>query len=120
VGGLTENGLARLWWAAELTSGDDDLDESLLASLLSSQYRTDRLLSMAILRHAPVLRGFLDAIGQDTRWQVLNAVCQRVGLLATTYAVSAMTRAQARTFVSKVHDSVVAEGSFWESPEREP
>ncbi len=112
VGKLTDNGLSRLWWAAELTAGADGIDEASLAALLSSQYRTDRLLSMATLRHAPVLKGLLDAIGDDTRWQVLNAVCQRVGVLSTTYAVPAMTRPEARAFVSRVYEGVVSEGGF--------
>ncbi len=111
VGRTTENGLARLWWAAELTADQGKVDESSLGALLSSQYRTDRLLSMSILRHAPVLRGFLDAVGDDTRWQVLNAVCQRVGMLATTYAVAAMSQQEARVFVSGVYQSVLSDGT---------
>ena len=111
VGKTTENGLARLWWAAELTADPGGRsDESSLAALLSSQYRTDRLLSMPVLRQAPVLKGFLDAIGDDVRWQVLNAVCQRVGVLATTYAVPAMTRQEVRAFVSRVYEDVLSEG----------
>jgi hypothetical protein len=119
VGTVTDNGLARLWWAAELTADRGGIDESSLAALLASQYRTDRLLSMATLRHAPVLKGFLDAIGDDIRWQVLNAVCQRVGVLSTTYAVPAMTREEARAFVSRVYESVVSEGAFAPGPEDE-
>lgn len=117
VGGLSEHGLARLWWAAELTTDHGRVDVSSLAALLASQYRTDRLLSMPILRHSPVLRGFLDAIRDDIRWQVLNAVCQRVGVLATTYAVSAMTREETARFVADVYASVVATGSFSDSVE---
>ena len=117
VGGLSEHGLARLWWAAELTSEDGRVDEGSLAGLLASQYRTDRLLSMPILRHSPVLRGVLDAIGGDVRWQVLNAVCQRLGVLATTYAVPGMTRGEAARLVGEVYAGVVASGGFSESAE---
>jgi hypothetical protein len=109
TGGLTDNGLSRLWWAAELTSGPRGIDRAALTALLAVQYRTDRMLSMSILRHAPLLCGFVDALGDDTRWQVVNAMCQRLGVLATTYAVAAMNRDEARAFARRIYADVTGD-----------
>jgi len=121
TGRLVDHGLARLWWAAELTR-EDGAGESAHAraatALLSSQYRTDRLLSMAVLRHSSAMLGVLDAIGKDIRWQVLNEVCHRLGLMATTYAVVAMTREEVRRLVEGLYEDVLAHGEF--SDAREP
>jgi hypothetical protein len=89
-----------------------------VGALLSSQYRTDRLLSMALLRHAPAILGVLDAIGDDIRWQVLNEVCRRLGLMATTYAVVGMAREEVRELVKGLYEDVIAHGEF--SDAREP
>jgi len=121
VGRLVDNGLSRLWWAAELTR-DRDMTPSAhsyaVSALLSSQYRTDRLLSMPLLRHPPVMLGVLDVIGEDLRWQVLNEVCRRVGLLATTYAIDTMGREEVRSFLGRIHRDVLAGRNF--SSEMEP
>lgn len=60
----------------------------------------------------------LDAIGDDIRWQVLNEVCRSLGLMATTYAVVAMTREEVRGFVGGLCRAVVECGEF--SDAREP
>lgn len=121
VGRLVDHGLARLWWAAELTREDGASEREhgrAVGALLSSQYRTDRLLSMALLRHAPAMLGVLDAVGKDIRWQVLNEICHRLGLMATTYAVVAMTREEVRELVEGLYEDVIAHGEF--SDAREP
>ncbi|GEM_PF-6814710 len=120
IGRLVDHGLARLWWAAELTCTESQAPREhreALGALLMSQYRTDRLLGMSIARHPPVLLGFLDALGDDIRWQVLNQVCQRLGVMATTYAVVAMTRDETRSLVSVVYSKVLAEREFLEDTE---
>ncbi len=121
VGRLVDNGLARLWWAAELTQERDTTTEEhfkAIKKLLMSQYRTDRLLSMVLVRHPPVLLGVLDAIGSDIRWQVLNEICRRLGLLATTYAIDTMSRVEAQVFIGRLYREVVAGRDF--SSEDEP
>lgn len=121
AGRLVDHGLARLWWAAELTREDgagEGAHARAVTALLSSQYRTDRLLSMALLRHSSAMLGVLDAIGNDIRWQVLNEVCHRLGLMATTYAVVAMTRGEVRGLVGGLYEDVIAHGEF--SDAREP
>jgi hypothetical protein len=62
--------------------------------------------------------GILDAIGGDLRWQVLNEICRRIGLMATTYAVYAMSRAEVQAFVYELYQAVLADGDF--SSEGEP
>jgi hypothetical protein len=120
VGSLTENGLARLWWAAELTreqGADNETHRSGLVTLLESQYRTDRLLSTPTLRQPTILLGVLDAIGGDLRWQVLNQICRRLGLMATTYAVYAMSRAQVRNLVGGLYEAILAGGDYADDDE---
>lgn len=109
VGRLVDNGLSRLWWAAELTLDDGmgpKAHRHAVGLLLLSQYRTDRLLSMGLVRHPPVILGVLDAIGKDLRWQVLNEICKRLGLLATTYAIDLMNREDAGDFVRRLYKDV--------------
>ena len=106
---------------AQLTreeGGSDDAHRACLQRLLDGQYKTDRLLSLSILRHAPAMLGFLDAVGDEIRWQVLNQVCRRLGLMATTYAVIAMDRAQVRALVAGLYQAVLDEGGY--SDEEEP
>lgn len=121
VGRLVDNGLSRLWWAAELTFNPGmgpKAHRQAVGQLLLSQYRTDRLLSMGLVRHPPVLLGVLDAIGDDQRWQVLNELCKRLGLLATTYAIDTMSREEAEQFVRRLYKDVVNGRDF--SLEDEP
>ena len=73
---------------------------------------------MGILRHPPVLLGVLDAVGDDIRWQVLNELCRRVGIMATTYAVFAMDRDEVRSLAAELYRSIVSERSY--SDEEEP
>jgi len=113
VGRLTEQGLARLWWAAELTCETGNArprpHDRAVSALLASQYRTDRLLSMPLLRHPPAMLGMLDALGGDLRSQVTNELCRRLGLVATTYAVVAMTRPEVAALAIELHAQIVRE-----------
>ena len=106
VGRIVDHGLARLWWAAELTSREGRVDTKYLSLLLGGQYRTDRILSTPILRQGHVVRALLDVLGDDVRWQVLNGLCARVGVLATTYDLAAMTESECRAFFRRQHRPV--------------
>jgi len=119
VGRLYQNGLARLWWAAELTREGDpsqaERDRGLYA-LLSVQYRPDRLLAMPLLHHAPTMLGVLDALGGDTRDIVTNELCRRLGLVGTTYGVVAMSRAEVAALAGQLYREIVEELRLSEAP----
>lgn len=102
VGRLTEHGLGRLWWAAELTwgAGRDGYDDS--RRLLEWQYLLGRLLSSQILRSRPVMLGVLDALTGTSDWEVVNDVMRRLRALAVTVCLDAMDRAEVAALARQV------------------
>ncbi|MEM6926907.1 MAG: DUF6339 family protein [Myxococcota bacterium] len=105
LGRLYEHGLARAWWAAELTvdgAQPDPYEDT--RRLTATQYAMDRLLRSELGRNRTVLLGILDALGDTPSWRHVGHVVAALSQLDTTVALDALSREE----VARLAEEMIA------------
>jgi hypothetical protein len=108
LGSLTQHGLARLWWAAELTCAELGDPYASTRRLVQWQYLLDRVLRSRLVRSKPVMLGVLDALAGSSDWRLINGTMQQLGALASTICLEAMDRAEVGALVGQLAEDVRA------------
>jgi hypothetical protein len=90
------HGLARLWWAAELTRSRQGYGDT--RRLLGNPYLADRVVGSALARTPQVLGGLVDALA-DADWETVNRGVKALGIRAGTVCLEALDRREVAALV---------------------
>jgi len=109
LGPLTDHGLARLWWAAELTVASGAADPYWdTGKFAKGQYLMDRLLKSNLSRNSTLLLGILDGLGESVDWRRINETVGALGVIETTVCLDALTRAEVAGLVRDISRGVLS------------
>lgn len=89
LGGVKVHGLARLWWAAELTRSRQGYGDTL--RLLGNPCLLDRALGSGLARAPHVVGGLVDALGDADR-ETVSRAWKALGIRAATLCIEALDR----------------------------
>jgi len=92
-GSLVRQTFARLWWAVELTKGDDgsrELTERMLG-LPGFQDVYETIFGRSFCQYRPALEAFVEVVGERPE-AVVRMVAKEFGYLTTTLLLEAMSR----------------------------
>jgi hypothetical protein len=103
LGRVTEHGLARLWWAAELTVSPAGtyIDTR---RLVRSQRLMERVLRSGVGRSRTVMLGLLDAMHAEREWSRIDRGIRAVGAWSTTVCLEALDRTEVADLVRRALD----------------